>query len=173
MARDQRRQAREAEEAASALEARARASGGRNERRQGGSGDRAAGESRPQWEWRSGAAHRDAVRQSHTIRPFAQADLPEESPALWSEEWGQGGPTLASDGDMKVTLKMVVWLKKVHTIEWSGGTVSGPRPEWVKSPNAYWWCLCCQQQMSGTGSANSHVIGRSHWKKRQNYYPGN
>ena len=80
---------------------------------------------------------------------------------------------MAVDGGWNVNLKTVVWLKKVHTIEWSGGSLSSPRPDWVKSPNAYGWCLCCQAHMSGIGSVNNHVIGRHHWRKRQSYDPGN
>ena len=99
------------------------------------------------------------------------AALSPEAPSLRECPWGAGGPRLAHDNGWDVTLKAVVWLKRVHPIVWSGGSLESPRPAWVKSNTAYWWCLSCRAQMSALSAVEAHVTSTNHWKKRKWYEP--
>ena len=62
---------------------------------------------------------------------------------------------------------MIYWMKTTHGIEWGGGAVDTPRPNWVTANNAYWWCLCCKAQMPSISSAYAHAGSDHHWQRRQ------
>ena len=62
---------------------------------------------------------------------------------------------------------MIYWMKTTHGIEWGGGAVDTPRPNWVTANNAYWWCLCCKAQLASISSARAHTGSEHHWKQRR------
>ena len=105
---------------------------------------------------------------AHLLELLSTSELPREKPDIWHDAPNtSAGRLIWRQSGWDVSEEMINWLKMTHGVEWGGGALDTPRPDWVVSNNAYWWCLCCEAQMPSISSVHAHAASDCHWQRRQ------